>query len=168
MGYFDFRQKLLKPTSSAMDERTKVRPTNETLAQHLKHCQAMKNGHVCPFVRKMLDVDELDRDKTFSDEDPDVLSAVEEGKKVAVTTPEDGEPISPLVFEKLASYMTDMWRYTDTLDQTRISDAIVNKAINAGLAAISEILTKEKCVVGTGNNNEKIVIIPPPVDGGEQ
>lgn len=166
MGYFDFRQKLLKPTSAAMDERTKSRPTNETLAQHLKHCEAMKNGHVCPFVRKMLDVDELDRDKTFSDDDPDVLSAVEEGKKVAVTTQKNGEPISPLVFEKLASYMTDLWKYTDSLDQTRIYDAVVNKAINAGLAAISDILTKEKCVVGTGNNNEKIVIIPPPVDDG--
>lgn len=163
MGYFDFQKDLLKPTAPTMDER-KNRPAKETLAQHLKHCDAMKNGHVCPFVRKMLDVDELDRDKTFSSDDPDVLSAVEEGKKTTISAPEEGEPISPVAFEKLAAYMTDIWKYTDTLDTTRISDAVVNKAINAGLSAMREILTKEDCVVGTDKKNEKIVIIPPNPD----
>lgn len=164
MGYFDFQKDLLKPTAPAMDEREN-RPAKETLAQHLKHCQAMKNGHVCPFVRKMLDVDELDRDKNFSDDDPDVLSAVENGKKVTVEAPSDGDQISPVAFEKLAAYMTDIWKYTDSLDQRRIYDAVVNKAINAGLAAMREILTKEDCVVGTDKDNEKIVILPPPADG---
>lgn len=168
MGYFDFRQKLLEPKSPAMDERTKGRPTNETLAQHLKHCEAMKNGHVCPFVKKMLDVDMIDRDKNFSDDDPDVLSAVEEGKKVTLAPESAGEPISPVAFEKLAAFMTDIWKYSDTLDQEKVSDAVVNKAINAGLAAMREILTKEDCVVGTDKSNDKIVIIPPAGEGSAE
>ena len=93
-----------------------------------------------------------------------MLSAVEEGKKTTAEDPETSEPISPVAFEKLAAYMTDMWKYTDTLDNTRISDAVVNKAINAGLAAMREILTKEDCVVGTDKGNEKIVILPPSLD----
>lgn len=166
MGFYDFRKGLRMP-ATAQDERVRGRPANETLAQHLKHCAAMKNGHVCPFMRKMLDVDMIDRDRTFSDDDPDVLSAVEEGKKVSVAAPSDGEPISPVAFEKLAAYMTDMWKYSDTLDHDRTDDAVVNKAINAGLAAMREILTKEDCVVGTDKGNEKIVIIPPPAAGGD-
>ena len=145
-------------SSQAMDEGRRDMPKEESLAEHLTHCKA-KN---CPFL-KVDKMDMVDSKKGSDDGDVLLVTAVENGKKKTVEI-DTGKKNGSDAIEKLATAMSELWQYSESMDTNKEDESIVKAVIESGLSAMHDELDENSCITKTDDKTANVVIIPPQAE----